>query len=85
MAVTIPASDVSNTQIQTQITALTALIAANPLTASSFTQLQQTLQLQLVTNLMNACCAGGGEGGASGSAAAHLNPATILSTCTVNT
>jgi hypothetical protein len=89
MAVSIPANDVQNTLIATQITQLGTLITANLATAAPLTQLQQQLQWQLVQNLMNAAIGqqGGGTGGGmgSGGAVSRLNPATILSTCTVNT
>jgi hypothetical protein len=87
MTVTIPAGDVANAAIATQITQLATLITANPLSAAQFTELQQQAQWQLVQNLINATLAGSGEKGSNspGVNASFLNPSTILSTCTVNT
>ena len=87
MAVTIPAGDVPNTQLATQITAVTAAITANPPMAAQLTQVLLGLQNQLVQNLIAAATGGGGNGAGNGSGVqpSHLSPATILSTCTVNT
>ena len=79
MAVVIPSTDVANYAIYSEITTLTTAITQNPLVAAPLTQLQQQLQWQLVQNLMAVAIGQQGGGGS------HLQPSTILSTCTVNT
>ena len=79
MAVTIPATDVANYNLQANITQLTALITTNALDSADLNQQLANLQWQLVSNLI-ANAAGQQGGGTS-----ILNPSTILATCTVNT
>ena len=86
MAVTIPAGDVDNYALQTEITALATAITNNPLLATPLAYQKLQLQTQLVLNLIAAATGGAGNGdNAAGVKASTLNPATILSTCTVNT
>jgi len=87
MAVTIPAGDVANYQLQTEITALTSAITANPLVANALQQQQLALQAQLVLNLIAAASPDGAGSGNNtpGVFASHLTPASILANCTVNT
>jgi hypothetical protein len=79
MTVTVPASDVANFNLQAQITALATTITANPLQGASLALIKQQLQAQLVNNLMN----NNFDGNATGTS--HLDPATILSSLTINT
>lgn len=86
MAVTIPSGDKVNAAIQAEITALTAFITANPLTAAQFTNIRNQLQQQLVLNLMAAAVTGTGNGdNTPGVFASFLSPATILAASSVNT
>lgn len=86
MAVTIPAGDIVNAALAAEITAITSYITANPLTAATFAATKLQLQKQLVENLMAHATGGAGHGdNAAGVQASTLSPATILSTCTVNT
>lgn len=90
MTVTVPATDGVNNALQAQITAVAAAIAANvnPSNLLAETQLLFQLQQQLVTNLMgntNDRANYGNPGNAGATAPSFLNPATILSSLTINT
>lgn len=85
MTVTVASSDVSNFNLQAQITAVTAAIAANvnPAILFSLQQLQTQLQSQLlqslIANYQNRGNSQMGQGSTS-----WINPATALSSLTIN-
>lgn len=88
MAVTVPATDAANLALQTQITALAALVAANanPAVLPQLTSQLDLLRQQLVMSLMsNAFYRTPGGGMASNNTPSFLNAATVLSTLTINT
>ncbi len=86
MAIVVPSTDPVNNALQAQIAAVQALVNAptiNP--AQNFQNLQTlaTLQLQLVTSLMSNYQDRAVVLGQATSA--YINPATVISTLTVNT
>jgi len=90
MAVTVPSTDGVNYALQTQITAVAALLSAaptsNPAQVPELTTLLDSLQQQLVGNLMAANLSrvpGGGM--ASNNKPSFLSAAGILSAGTINT
>lgn len=90
MTVTVPATDSVNNALQAQITAVQAAVTANVNPANQLAQIQLLFQLQqqLVENLMSATNERGNYGspGLSGNTVpSYLNPATILSSLTINT
>jgi hypothetical protein len=88
MAVTVPATDIVNNLLQAQITSVQALVNANANPADLFanTQLLWQLQMQLVMNLMGNTNSRGNPGAFTGlGTLSFLNPATILSSLSINT
>ena len=90
MTVTVPATDSVNNTLQAQIAAVQAAVTANvnPANQLAQTQLLFQLQKQLVSNLMDATNERGNYGNpgtASATTPSFLNPATVLSTLTINT
>lgn len=91
MTVTVPATDSVDFALQAQITAVAAAISANvnPANLLAETQLLFQLQAQLVMNLMNNTNERGNYAspGLNGgnTVPSFINPATILSTLTINT
>jgi hypothetical protein len=90
MTVTVPATDSVSNTLQAQITAVAASIAANanPANLLAETQLLFQLQVQLVNNLMNNTnerANYGSPGMTNNTSPSFLNPATILSTLSINT
>ena len=88
MTVTVAATDIANYALQAQITAVQTLVNAptvNPAQLFANTLLLAQLQAQLVANLMANTYAKNGPGNVAAGTMAYLNPATILSTCSVNT
>jgi len=89
MAVTVPATDVVNYQIQAQIAVLQALVtsnAANGQNAAQFSGAAAALEAQLVMNLLNNNLMGGGAGSDGGGAIpSRLSAHSILANCTINT
>lgn len=88
MAVTVPSTDSVNLALQTQITAVAALVSANanPAVLFSNTALLDQLQQQLVWNLMaNARARTPGTDDASNLKPSFLTASGILSAGTINT
>lgn len=88
MAVSVPSTDGVNNALQAQITAVAALVSANanPAVLPALTQLLDSLQQQLVGNLMaNNLARTPGGGMASNNKPSFLSAAGILSAGTINT
>lgn len=89
MTVTIASSDVQNFNLQAQITAVQAIVTANsngPVVLQQNTLLLDTLQRQLVDNLMAATFnRTPGAGNTGGGKPSFLTASGILSSLTVNT
>jgi hypothetical protein len=88
MAVTVPSTDLVNYTLQAQIAAVQALVNAPTINPAQNQQNLQTLyqlQCQLVYNLMNNTNArsAGAMGGLG--LLSYVNPATVLSTLSINT
>jgi hypothetical protein len=87
MTVTVAAGDLVNHALQAQVAAVQTLVTAatNPAILANQVQTLKQLQQQLVMNLMSNVFAIGNPSNLTLGALAFLDPATILSTLTVNT
>jgi hypothetical protein len=86
MTVTVAATDVANFNLQAQITAVGAAVTAavNPAVQFSLLQLQAQLQAQLVANLLANYQARGNSSQGGSASQSWINPATVLSTLSIN-
>ena len=87
MTVTVPATDLPNTVLQTNITAMQTLVnasaASNPAQVPAYLAQLTLLQIQLINNLM-ANAFGRGNGGGPNGIPSYILPATVLSTLSIN-
>lgn len=87
MTVTVPSTDASNYALQAQVAAVQALVtaAANPALLPNQVQTLKQLQMQLVMSLMANIYDHANYGAGVNQQPSWLDPATVLSTLTINT